>query len=167
MHVGIASHLRLIKDLPQLCQFLIGTVWPVQMLEKIAREHTKTLPFVDEIEFYLGYPIMLREKLGLEIVIQEMLYFRCSALTQWHLDQAAEYVTQQQQDKDMVCAFLSSREDWINALIVQYPESYEAIQKENAQELDDAGVDPDKLEQLGANQKKRWETLTARVLDEL
>jgi hypothetical protein len=164
LHVGIASRLRLITDIHELRKFLTGTVWPVQMLEEIARQKTETLRFFDEIEVYLGYPIMLREKLGLELAVQEMLYFRCSALNKNDLDQASEFVMQQQSNEHAVCAYLASREDWINALRAQYPRHCAEIDEENYQELEAAGEDQEKLDQLEANQKQRWEALTAREL---
>jgi len=167
LHVGIASRLRLITDLQELHKFLIDTVWPVYMLEEIARKKTETLSFFDEIEVYLGYPIMLKEKLGLEIAVQEMLYFRCSALKDEDLELAAQFVRQQQNDEHAVCAYLASREDWINALKAQYPERSAAIEKENYQELEGAGENQDKLDQLETNQKQRWEALTAWALVDL
>ncbi|MGE0670184.1 MAG: NEL-type E3 ubiquitin ligase domain-containing protein [Parachlamydiales bacterium] len=167
LHVGIASRLRLITDIQELRKFLIGTVWPVYMLEEIARKKTETLRFFDEIEVYLGYPIMLREKLGLEIAVQDMLYFRCSALNQSDLEQAAEFVMQQQNDDHAVCAYLASREDWINALKAQYPDRCKEISEENYLELEGAGENQDKLDQLETNQKQRWEALTAWALVDL
>ncbi|MBS0653326.1 MAG: hypothetical protein JSR39_07345 [Verrucomicrobia bacterium] len=166
LHLGIASRIRLITDIHELRKFLIGTVWPVHMLEEIARKKTETLRFYDEIEVYLGYPIMLRERLGLEIAVQDMLYFRCSALEQKDLDQAAEFVMQQQNDEHAVCSYLASREDWINALKAQYPDRCAEIDEENYQELEAAGEDREKLDLLEANQKKRWEALTAWALVE-
>lgn len=164
LHVGIASRLRKIKDLSELRKFLIETVWPVEMLEEIARKKTETLRFFDEIEVYLGYPIMLREKLGLEIAVQDMLYFRSSALNQNDLDQAGEFVMHQQIDQHAVCAYLASSENWISALRAQYPERCAAIDEENYQELEAAGDDIEKLDQLEAHRKGRWEALTAREL---
>ncbi|MBS0653325.1 MAG: hypothetical protein JSR39_07340 [Verrucomicrobia bacterium] len=164
LHVGIASRLRLITDIHELRKFLTGTVWSVQMLEEIARQKTETLRFFDEIEVYLGYPIMLREKLGLEISVKEMLYFRCSALKQTDLTQASEFVMRQQSNEHAVCAYLASREDWIQALRAQYPQRCAEIDEENYQELEAAGEDQEKLDQLKAHQKQRWEALTAREL---
>ncbi|MGE0670185.1 MAG: NEL-type E3 ubiquitin ligase domain-containing protein [Parachlamydiales bacterium] len=166
LHIGIASRLRQIRDLPQLRQFLIGTVWPMQMLEEIAREKAKTLFFLDEIEVYLGYPIMLRERLGLDIAVQEMLYFRCSGLKQDDLDQAAEFVMLQQSYKDAVCNFLASSEDWIIALRDHYPAHCAEIDQLDKQELESAGDDLDKLFQHQVHKKERWEALTAWALAE-
>jgi hypothetical protein len=164
LHVGIAARLCKIKDIQLLSQFLVQTVWPVQMLEEIARKKTETLNFFDEIEVYLGYPIMLRERLGLEIDVQEMLYFRCSALTQQDLNAAAEYVEMQQQDEEAACAFLSEQEDWKVALRAPYPERCEEIDEENYQELEAAGEDQGKLDQLDKNLQQRWKALTAWAL---
>jgi len=164
LHVGIAARLSKIKDIQPLSQFLVQTVWPVQMLEEIARKKTETLNFFDEIEVYLGYPIMLRERLGLEIDVHEMLYFRCSALTQQDLDKAAEYVEMQQQDEEAVFAFLSEQEDWRAALRAEYPERCDEIDEENYQELEAAGENQEKFVQLEKNQQQRWKALTVWAL---
>ncbi|MBS0650247.1 MAG: hypothetical protein JSR93_03695 [Verrucomicrobia bacterium] len=164
LHVGIAARLCQIKELQPLSQFLVQTVWPVQMLEEIARKKTETLNFFDEIEVYLGYPIMLRERLGLKIDVQEMLYFRCSALTDTDLNTAAEHVEKQQQDEEAVCAFLSEQEDWRAALRAQYPDRCGEIEEENYEELEAAGEDQGKIDQLETNRQQRWKALTAWAL---
>jgi hypothetical protein len=164
LHVGIAARLSQIKEIQTLSKFLVNTVWPVQMLEEIARKKTETLNFFDEIEVYLGYPIMLRERLGLEIDVQEMLYYTCSSLTQQDLERASEYVEKQQQDKEAVCAFLSEQEDWRAALRAQYPERCDKIDEENYEELEAAGDDQNKIDQLETNRQQRWKALTAWAL---
>ena len=94
LKLGIAFKLMTMdkKNLDALSAFLIKTVWPVQMLEVIARNKVPTLPFFDEIEVYLAYPVQLKQTLGLEIDVEEMLYFTCSALKEQDLDEAAEFV---------------------------------------------------------------------------
>ena len=94
LKLGIAFKLMIMdkKNLDALSAFLIKTVWPVQMLEVIARNKVPTLPFFDEIEVYLAYPVQLKQTLGLEIDVEEMLYFTCSALKEQDLDEAAEFV---------------------------------------------------------------------------
>ncbi|MBS0653793.1 MAG: hypothetical protein JSR39_09775, partial [Verrucomicrobia bacterium] len=166
LHIGIASRLRQIKDIRELRHFLIRTVWPMQMLEEIAREKTKTLFFLDELEVYLGYPIMLRERLGLDIAVQEMFFYRCSGLKQNDLDQAAEFIVQQQSYQHAVCDFLASNENWMIALRDHYPAQYAEIDQVDKQELEAAGDDLDKLFQHQVHKKERWEALTAWVLAE-
>ena len=87
------------------------TAWPIEMLRQIAAKKVLTLHFFDEIEVYLGYPLMLAEKLGLKLAVQEMLYFRCSALTQKDLDEAATTVLQKKQDRDAECSFLCRKKN--------------------------------------------------------
>ncbi len=167
LHVGIALRLHQIKDIRELKNFLIGTVWPVQMLEEIAREKVETLPFVDEIEVYLGYPIMLRETLKLEITPQKMLYFGFSHLKPEDLALAAKRIFRQKADKHAMCTFLSNQEAWTKALQAQYPEYYEEIDREKYQELEDAGEDWKQINQVRANQEKRLVDLTTWALDEM
>ena len=162
LHLGVDFHLRQIDQISELKDFLIKTVWPLDMLENIARSKVKTLKFVDQIEVFLGYPIMLKEKLGLDVAVEEMLYFRCSSLKESDLAIAAEFVIQQQNEDSAVCAYLASRSDWIDALRANFPDECAKIDAENAQEEKEADDDGEKLEQYVINKKQRWEALTAR-----
>ncbi|MBS0653378.1 MAG: hypothetical protein JSR39_07625, partial [Verrucomicrobia bacterium] len=162
LHVGIAKRLKTVQGqgLKPLAEFLTKTVWPVQLLEEIARDKVEVLPFFDEIEVYLGYPIKLRERLGLEIDVQDMLYFRCSALTDQDLESAAQSVQSKQQSNEEKCAFLAKRDDWKKALEAAYPERFKEIGDKAYEELD-AGVDPEVVED---NRLKALQALTAWAL---
>jgi hypothetical protein len=162
LHVGIAKRLKMLEGqgLKPLAEFLTKTVWPIQLLEEIARDKVEVLPFFDEIEVYLGYPIKLRERLGLEIDVQDMLYFRCSALTGQDLESAALSVQSKQQNDEEKCAFLAKRDDWKKALEAACPERFKEIGDKAYEELD-AGVDPEVVED---NRLKALQALTAWAL---
>ena len=138
LHLGIACKLATIdtKDIKQLENFLIHTVLPIELLEKIARDKIPALHFYDEIEVYLGYPVMLRERLKMEIDVDEMLYFRCSALQQTDLDCAKEDVLRTQKDDEKSCLFLVKNDRWIDSLKANYPDEFAKIENEisNAEE---------------------------------
>jgi hypothetical protein len=55
------------SDLRGYADFLLRGQWMLEQLEQIAREKVKTLPFIDEIEVFLAYPIKLKERLNLPI----------------------------------------------------------------------------------------------------
>jgi hypothetical protein len=81
----------------------------------------------DEIEVFLGYPIMLRERLNLQINTKEMLYFKSSALTEQDLNEAAIFVEKTVHDDDKRCAFLINQPKWIKALEARFPKEMAAL----------------------------------------
>ncbi len=173
LDLGIALRLRQITDIAELKRFLIGTIWPLEMLAQRARTKIRSLypalnpEDVEEIEIYLGYRIKLQERLNLGIAAHEMLYYPCSRLTDEDLNLAADYVENQQKNQDAVRTFLSSREDWKNALETQYPDEYARIVQENEEELETVNETEGDFHQLQFNEKQRWEDLTARALREI
>ncbi len=128
LHLGISYRLSTIdlKNMKGLADFLKG-VWALNMLENIARDKIPTLPFFDEIEVHLGYPIKLKEKLNLPIDIQEMLYFRCSALKDKDLEEAKDSVLKEQANEAARFKFLIGHPKWLEALSANYKEEYEAL----------------------------------------
>jgi hypothetical protein len=98
-----------LSNMKSLAHLLSRGVWAMKTLEGIAREKVISLPFVDEVEVYLGYPTMLKDRLELPINIGEMLYFHCSGITQNDLNIAEEIVKDQ----------LSADEEKISILLVQ------------------------------------------------
>ena len=165
LHVSTAFKLAAIdaKEISQVADLLIKGVWPLQLLEEIARNKVPVLRCYDEIEVYLGYPVMLQKKLGIPSDVEEMLYFRCSALTQKDLDEAAEFVLKKQNDDGERCRFLITQEKWLQALQTRYPEEWNHLEKEieNAMESCQSESDYVKLGQL--RNDKRIE-LTKRAL---
>ncbi len=136
IHLGLAKYLASIdlSDTDALAQFLLNTVWIVDQLENIARDKILVLrarnPLgkIDEIEVYLAYLIKLKERLHLNLDVSEMLYFRCSDLSDKDLDQAFKRVVAKRGDFEEQCAFLASQELWRKALWQKEPESFEKAQ---------------------------------------
>jgi len=163
LHVSTAFKLASIPadDIEGLEYLLIKEVWPLQMLEKIAREKVPALLLYDEIEVYLGYPIMLRERLKMPIDIQEMLYFSCSGLTEKDLEEAAKFVEAQQADDDASYRFLIGQEKWIEALKANYPKNFEEIDSKIAAEQEKDDCDYTKVGQM---REQMLIALTAKAL---
>ena len=101
-------------------------------LEDVARTKVSSLRFVDEIEVYLGYPVMLKERLHLPINIDDMLYARCSNITARDLDAAARFIKEQLRSEEVLSDFLVKQDKWIEALKVAYP--VEVLELENQRE---------------------------------
>lgn len=138
LHLGINYQLAIIdlKDTKGLASFLKG-VWAIDLLEKIARKKVATLPFFDEIEVYLGYPIKLKEDLSLPIDIQEMLYFRCSALQEKDLKEAKDSVLSTQKDQDAYYEFLINHDKWKKCLSINRKKEYQALKDKRDKEHQD------------------------------
>ena len=163
LHVSTAFKLASIPadDIEGLEYLLIKEVWPLQMLEKIAREKVPALLLYDEIEVYLGYPIKLRDRLKMPIDIQEMLYFSCSGLTEKDLEEAAKFVEAQQADDDASYRFLIGQEKWIEALKANYPKNFEEIDSKIAAEQEKDDCDYTKVGQM---REQMLIALTAKAL---
>ena len=132
LHIGMSYKLLTMnkRNTKEIADFLIHTVWPVDMLEEIARNKIPALPFFDEIEVYLTYPIKLRERLGLKIDVEDMLYFTCSALNDSDFDEAEAFVKKKQADEKAALGFLSVNEEWEEVLIARYPTEMQKIKRE-------------------------------------
>jgi hypothetical protein len=130
-----------LSDTKSLANLLSRGIWVMETLEGIAGEKVKSLPLVDEVEVYLGYPTMLKDRLELPINIGEMLYFHCSRITEDDLDAAEEIVNDQLNNQDSLKDFLISQDKWIEALEKNYPQEMEELEK--AKELAMDGEDPD------------------------
>lgn len=167
LQVGVQHRLSQIdkSDLKQFSNFLLKTVWSLDLLTTIAEQKMKELNLLDEIEVYLAYPIQLRERLSLEIDVDGMLYFAASSVTQKNLDDAFEFVQMQQTSLEARCAFLISRDDWKEALEKAYPaESAQirALEEDDIGEVEDREID---WAQISEIREKRWRDLTAKALE--
>ena len=143
LHLSIAHQLATIdlKDIKKLADFLIKGPWTIEMLEKIARNKILTLPFFDEIEVYLGYPIKLKQKLQIPIDVQEMLYFSCSALKPKDLEEAENSVLEERKNLQVRLEFLVSHAKWLEALSANYPREYKALVDKKTKAAEQEGVD--------------------------
>jgi len=138
LHLGIQHRMAVIDkgNLKKYAEFLIHGPWMLDRLEEIARAKVKTLRFVDEIEVYLGYPVKLRERLSLQIDVEDMLYFRCSGITEGDLNNAAIFIEDQLSTPDAIANILIQREDWIQALHEKEPIRMAAFQREKESRLE-------------------------------
>ncbi|MGL5264349.1 MAG: leucine-rich repeat domain-containing protein [Candidatus Rhabdochlamydia sp.] len=162
LHLGIAYKLSIIdlKDMKRLSDFLKG-VWALDLLEEIARNKIPTIPFFDEIEVYLGYPIKLKEALNLPIDVQEMLYFTCSALNPADLEEAKTFVLNKQTNQEAYFTFLINHDKWKEALSLNYQEKYQAILDKKTEALE---LENPNYEDIEEKYKKGLKELTKRAL---
>ena len=145
MHLGIAHDLSRvdIKDTQKLAKFLIRGIFVMRLLEDVSRTKVASLRFVDEIEVFLGYPVMLKERLKLPINVDQMLYARCSNITSQDLDAAEHFVNEQLSHEEVLCDFLSKQDKWKEALSLKYPEEIRGLEEQKAFQSEGASTTAD------------------------
>jgi hypothetical protein len=100
----------------------------MSILEEVAREKVKTLRFFDEIEVYLAYPIMLRERFKIPIATKGMLFYTISAVSESDIKYATKRVKTMLTNKDNIASFLFTQSVWTKMLFHLYPD--EPIEEE-------------------------------------
>lgn len=140
LHLDIVQQLITMdkSDLLSFANFLIRGIFTLSKLEEIARNKIQTLRMFDEIEVYLGYPVMLKEALDIPITTVNMLYFSCSGIEQADLDFAKDLILSDRQNEALTSDFLANNSYWHQALEANYPERMKEIGKKAAEE----GIDP-------------------------
>ncbi|MCB1107030.1 MAG: hypothetical protein KDK76_02920 [Chlamydiia bacterium] len=125
IHIGIRWKLTQIdhSDLPALAEFLKKGVYAIDLLEKIARQNHGAEG--DEIENYLAYPVKLKERLKLPIIIDFMIYG--SDATESNIDDACKTVNDAINNPDTFHAFLIEDRTWVAALEAKYKTEIEVI----------------------------------------
>jgi len=132
LHLGLQYKLsRLCKtDFKSLAEFILRGSWVLDKLEQIARDKVKTQLMIDEVEVYLAYPVMLKERLNLQIDVDQMLYFGCSGVTMQDLSDAAELIEGVLSDEESVLKILAENTDWQEALRFSFPVAFESFKRE-------------------------------------
>ncbi len=165
LHLGIAHRRTTIdlKNMKDLAKFLIKGPWAIGQLEMAAREKIPALQFFDEIEVYLAYPIRLKNRLELQIDVDEMLYFGCSALTPEDLNDAACFIEDQLSAENGAYNILVEDDTWVKALTVNYPKEIQAIEEDREKATEEAETADD---YLGVERKfkESMVSLTKRAL---
>ena len=162
LHLGIQRRLIQVDktDLHAVAKLLKG-IHAMTLLEEIARAKIPTLPFVDEIEVYLGYPIQLRESLHLPLDTESMLFFRCSSLKDQDLQTAEAFVLSFLNNQDAVADFLISRDEWITALRAKHPREFQSIEDQKTAALETENAN---YEEINTAYKQSLKALTLEIL---
>lgn len=168
LHLDIQHGLENIdlSDMPNLANFLSKGVWTLALLEECAREKVKTLAGVDEIEVYLAYPIRLKKTLDIPIVQGDMLYFRCSGVTEEDLQEAKNFVLEHRNDKEKCLQFLLSQEKWINALRINHPEEMQQIEAEREELSNQDNLDAEGYVRIQEDYNTKLVELSRKVLSQ-
>lgn len=153
-----------LTDMQALARFLENGIWTLDLLEQCAREKVLTLAGVDEIETYLAYPIHLKEALDIPIVQKEMLYFRCSGVTEEDLEYAKNFVLAQRNDKEKCLEFLITQEKWLEALRINYPSEMQNIEAEREEAASQENLDAEGYSKIQEEYTAKVSALSEKIL---
>lgn len=151
--IGIAKEVLTFiesKEIVKLSHFLLRTAFPRQILQKIAGQKITFLKLeakqkninhfsIDDVEVYLAYPILLKERLNLSININSMVTESgATGVTHKDLEVAALEVEKQQADKQACAEFLINNTYWIELIKQLHPKEYEAINEQSIEMMDES-----------------------------
>jgi hypothetical protein len=109
-------------DIGLIFETIMRGPFVMSILEEVAREKVKSLRFFDEIEVYLAYPIMLRQKFKMPIATQGMLFYTISAVSTKDLEYAISRVENMLKNEDAIVGFLFTQSLWNKMLFYLYPD---------------------------------------------
>ena len=166
MSLGIDHDLMTfdVKQPKELADFLCRGVWAMNLLEQCAIDKIIALAReIDEVEVFLGYPVMLKEKLDLPINAEEMLYFASSDIRPSDLDSAKALVNESLSNEEAKCDFLISHPKWIESLKATMPGRVEALESEKEKASGEAQSNADYI-RIGKEYNAGLVDLTKEIL---
>lgn len=157
------------QNLRQLAEFLKKKIWTMDMLQKIASDHFKTYnrvvttldgdrDSIDLVSVYLGFPMALRDRLGLEFDISDIQFQKLAQIQDSHLSKAERLVKTAWSDDEQFQTFLIKNDVWMKALAKHFPDCFEAMQVT----LNDFEGD---FNQLEIERDHQYRTMTQRALN--
>lgn len=151
--IGIAKQVLTFmesKQIVELSNFLLSTAFPRQILQKIAGQKITLLKLqaklknimgilIDDVEVYLAYPVLLKERLNLSININSMVTeIDKTGVTPEDLEVAALEVEKERADKQACAEFLINNTYWTELLKKLHPKEYEAINEQSIEMMDES-----------------------------
>ncbi|WP_292933246.1 NEL-type E3 ubiquitin ligase domain-containing protein [Noviherbaspirillum sp.] len=108
----------------------------LDVLEKVSQEKVKSLRLVDEIEVYLAFQVMLRDRLDLPVDTEAMRFFASSYVTQDDLA-AAEHLVKEKENKEFVNYLSTSWQPWQSVLKRLAGEQFERTHESLVEAMDE------------------------------
>jgi Leucine-rich repeat (LRR) protein len=157
------------KDLKELAYLIGHGSWALSELSQIAENKVCTLRIVDPIEVYLAYPIKLKEELKLPIILDTMLYYACSDVTQADLADATKPIKEKLSNLDAYADILIENSTWLECLESQREEEYKKIiqQYETAGEALSEDSDIKEFARVEQERQNNLKNLTKTVLKDV
>lgn len=156
------------EDMQDVSEFILRGIWALKQLEHIAEgkinilRQNRARDEIDEIEIYLGFPVLLKSRLQLQFDVDEMLFSVVSGIEARELDAAAEIIEAALRSREAQIEILSTEDLWGQALAKYCPDSYAQILKQRDETSE--AQDPN-YEQIQANFRTEKNRLTAEVME--
>ena len=119
----------------------------LEKLKQIARDHMKTLNWVDEIEVELAFQIGVRQQLELPGLTQHMLFRGCAHVSEQDIANAVEQVNAHCCEAELE-TWLAQWEPWQKFLRLQAVPSFDQLASTTVARIDDCHICAEKTDKM-------------------
>ena len=118
-------------------------------VKRIARDHMKTLKWVDEIEVELAFQIGVRQQLALPGSTQHMIFRRCANVSDQDIANAVNQVNTHCSD-DNLQAYLAQWDPWQKYLRRQEVPTFDQLPQKTVDRIEDCAISAEKTPKMVA-----------------
>ena len=118
-------------------------------VKRIARDHMKTLKWVDEIEVELAFQIGVRQQLALPGSTQHMIFRRCAKVSDQDIANAVNQVNTHCSD-DNLQAYLAQWDPWQKYLRRQEVPTFDQLPQKTVDRIEDCAISAEKTPKMVA-----------------
>ena len=118
-------------------------------VKRIARDHMKTLKWVDEIEVELAFQIGVRQQLALPGSTQHMIFRRCANVSDQDIANAVNQVNTRCSD-DNLQAYLAQWDPWQKYLRRQEVPTFDQLPQKTVDRIEDCAISAEKTPKMVA-----------------
>ena len=118
-------------------------------VKRIARDHIKTLKWVDEIEVELAFQIGVRQQLALPGSTQHMIFRRCAKVSDQDIANAVNQVNTRCSD-DNLQAYLAQWDPWQKYLRRQEVPTFDQLPQKTVDRIEDCAISAEKTPKMVA-----------------
>ena len=118
-------------------------------VKRIARDHMKTLKWVDEIEVELAFQIGVRQQLALPGSTQHMIFRRCAKVSDQDIANAVNQVNTRCSD-DNLQAYLAQWDPWQKYLRRQGVPTFDQLPQKTVDRIEDCAISAEKTPKMVA-----------------
>ncbi len=135
-------------------------------VKRIARDHMKTLSWVDEIEVELAFQIGVRQQLALPGSTQHMIFRRCGNVSDQDIANAVNQVNTHCSD-DNLQAYLAQWDPWQKYLRRQEVPTFDQLPQKTVDRIEDCAISAEKTPKMVAlgNDHLDYDALVRAVVE--
>ncbi len=135
-------------------------------VKRIARDHMKTLIWVDEIEVELAFQIGVRQQLALPGSTQHMIFRRCANVSDQDIANAVNQVNTHCSD-DNLQAYLAQWDPWQKYLRRQEVPTFDQLPQKTVDRIEDCAISAEKTPKMVAlgNDHLDYDALVRAVVE--